>query len=337
VKFRYPLWEYCRQANVNPSFLHLSCDDIDEFAEEIPALSVEPIQLSRGHLHIDLLSLDFGDVVVSEMNCNQQVADRIYIDPSWLLIVFQRTLERWNSCEVPPNSLTLIRPDSDYRTLVPRGFRCSEVAIRVDLAEDIGLGRWLRLSKLPTVISPPRHTMRIAMRWLTNLLNKSESSGLLDFDPDGDAGRDRCLEFLCWLKEAVEPSEGGVNAFCPPRNLKRFDLVDAALQIIDDTPIDSQPSVTDLARILCVSRRSLLNAFVDVLGTPPSRYLLARKLHFARQGLKSGASHTVTDAAFSCGFEHLSRFSAHYAILFGELPSITLRRPDRLSGALAAG
>jgi len=120
-------------------------------------------------------------------------------------------------------------------------------------------------------------------------------------------------------------------------SLKRFDLVEAALQIIDVSELDNQPSVTDLARILCVSRRTLLNAFLDVLGTPPSRYLLARKLHFARQALNSGASKTVTDAAFSYGFEHLSHFSAHYADLFGELPSTTLKRSDKLSRLILVG
>jgi AraC-like DNA-binding protein len=58
---------------------------------------------------------------------------------------------------------------------------------------------------------------------------------------------------------------------------------------------------------------------------------MARKLHFARQALNSGTSQTVTEAALSYGFEHLSRFSAHYADFFGELPSVTLKRSDNLS------
>ena len=316
---------------MKPAILQLNCKDIDEFVEEVPALNVQPIQLTRGDLRIGLVSLDFGDVVVSELSCNQQVADKVYIGPSWLLVVIQCTPQRWNSCEAPPNSLTLIRPDSDYRTLVFEGFQCVEVAIRVELADEIGLGRWIRLSRLPTVISLPKHTMRIAMRWLRNLLTHSQSSGLYGFDQSGAATRERCLEFLCWLKESVEPSRCAVRGLHSAGDIRKFDLADAALQIIDESPIDSQLSVTGLARALCVSRRTLLSAFQDILGTPPSRYLLARQLHYARRALNKGTSHTVTDAALSHGFEHLSRFSAHYARFFGELPSTTLKRSDRLS------
>jgi AraC-like DNA-binding protein len=322
---------------VNPIILKLGFKDIDEFAEEVPALDIEPIQLSRGQLQVDLVSVNFGDIAISELSCNQQVADRIYIDPDWLLVVFQFSPQRWNSCESPPNSLTLIRPDSSCRTLVFEGFHCVEVAIRVELAHEIGLSRWTKLSRVPTVISLPRHTLNVAMRWFGSLLTNLNSDGLLGFDHGGAATRERCLEFICWLKESIQPSRGRLNMFHHSHSLKRFDLVEAALQIIDVSEIDHPLSVTDLARILCVSRRTLLSAFLDVLGIPPSRYLLARKLHFARQALNSGTSTTVTDAAFSHGFEHLSHFSSHYADLFGELPSTTLQRSNKICRLILAG
>ena len=174
---------------MNPTFVNLDFMDIDKFAEEVPALSIEPMQLTRGPLQIALVSLNFGDIAITELSCNQQVADRIYIDPDWLLVVFQCTPQRWNSCESPANSLTLIRPDSDYRTLVFEGFRCVEVAIRVELAHEIGLSRWTKLSRVPTVISLPSNTRNVAMRWFGRLLTNSNADGLLGFDHSGAATR----------------------------------------------------------------------------------------------------------------------------------------------------
>ncbi|WP_425338418.1 helix-turn-helix domain-containing protein [Thiorhodococcus minor] len=68
----------------------------------------------------------------------------------------------------------------------------------------------------------------------------------------------------------------------------------------------------------------------DALGTTPSRYILARRLHSAREVLRNARSASVTVAALDQGFEHLGRFSQHYQTLFGELPSRTLQRSRRL-------
>ncbi len=80
----------------------------------------------------------------------------------------------------------------------------------------------------------------------------------------------------------------------------------------------------ELSEAAGVSMPTLRRTFLDWYGMPPASYLLLRRFHLARRRLRSGQSTTVRDAAESCGFWDLSRFSSSYREVFGELPSQTL-------------
>jgi AraC-like DNA-binding protein len=61
----------------------------------------------------------------------------------------------------------------------------------------------------------------------------------------------------------------------------------------------------------------------------PKRYLLLRRMNFARQALRDGSpgATTVTEIATQYGFWQFGRFAGEYRSLFGESPSATLGRP----------
>ena len=61
----------------------------------------------------------------------------------------------------------------------------------------------------------------------------------------------------------------------------------------------------------------------------PVRYLWLRRMHLANRALlrADAASATVTAIATEHGFWELGRFSVEYRSLFGEPPSVTLKRP----------
>jgi AraC-like DNA-binding protein len=61
----------------------------------------------------------------------------------------------------------------------------------------------------------------------------------------------------------------------------------------------------------------------------PHQYLLRRRIHLARRALVRGdpSVATVTSIATSHGFWELGRFAVLYRAMFGEVPSVTLRRP----------
>jgi AraC-like DNA-binding protein len=60
----------------------------------------------------------------------------------------------------------------------------------------------------------------------------------------------------------------------------------------------------------------------------PKQYLLLRRMNLARHALSVGDPlvTTVTEVATEHGFWQFGRFAGDYKFLFGELPSVTLRR-----------
>jgi len=85
--------------------------------------------------------------------------------------------------------------------------------------------------------------------------------------------------------------------------------------------------IAELAGMLNTSVRSFYSLFKRTTGSTPYQYYLSLHLSMVRVALletrKQG--HTITGIAMEHGFYHLSRFSAQYKALFGELPSATAK------------
>ena len=83
-----------------------------------------------------------------------------------------------------------------------------------------------------------------------------------------------------------------------------------------------------LARVACVSVRTLHGAFQEQLGESPMAYVRRIRLTRVRTELLRGdpTRVRVTDVALKWGFTHQSRFAQQYREAFRELPSETLHR-----------
>lgn len=127
------------------------------------------------------------------------------------------------------------------------------------------------------------------------------------------------LAIIAALSDTSERSQKGRPPL--PRQSVMRRVADALNH--DDTDLIH---ASELARFAGVSYPTLRRIFLEWFGTSPSRYLLLKRLYFARQRLLSGEFETVSDAAMSCGFWELGRFARRYRELFGELPSTTLSR-----------
>jgi AraC-like DNA-binding protein len=85
-----------------------------------------------------------------------------------------------------------------------------------------------------------------------------------------------------------------------------------------------------LAAVAGVRPRTLETHFRNFLGTTPLGWVRRMRLAHARRDLeraREGAR--VTDIALASGFTQLGRFAANYRAVFGEAPSMTLRRSRR--------
>jgi AraC-like DNA-binding protein len=88
--------------------------------------------------------------------------------------------------------------------------------------------------------------------------------------------------------------------------------------------------LSEICAAICASERTLRFACEDHLGMGPVRYLALRRMHLVHRALLQAdcRSTTTTQVATKHGFWELGRFSVAYRALFGELPSVTLRRPS---------
>jgi AraC-like DNA-binding protein len=86
--------------------------------------------------------------------------------------------------------------------------------------------------------------------------------------------------------------------------------------------------MTELCATIGASYWTLRACCLEYLGMSPKRYLWLRRMNLARRALQRADAKrtTVTEIATDYGFWELGRFSIAYRTLFGEMPSITLRR-----------
>jgi AraC-like DNA-binding protein len=87
--------------------------------------------------------------------------------------------------------------------------------------------------------------------------------------------------------------------------------------------------MAELAAQVGTSYWTLRDCCLEYLGMGPKRYLWLRRMHLARRALRSAdpETKTVTEIASDYGFWEFGRFSVAYRSLFGESPSMVLRRP----------
>ena len=93
-------------------------------------------------------------------------------------------------------------------------------------------------------------------------------------------------------------------------------------------------TVGELAAACGLARRTMQTQFRSFIGAAPLQFLrLMRLAEARRQLLRAEPAATVTSIATNCGFTHLGRFAGWYGERYGECPSATLDRRQRLDVA----
>jgi AraC-like DNA-binding protein len=93
----------------------------------------------------------------------------------------------------------------------------------------------------------------------------------------------------------------------------------------------------EICAAIGVSERTLRAVCEEHLGMGPIRFLALRRMHLVQRALSRAdqSSTTVTRIVTDHGFWELGRFSVAYRTLFGEMPSVTLRRrPEPITADL---
>jgi AraC-like DNA-binding protein len=102
------------------------------------------------------------------------------------------------------------------------------------------------------------------------------------------------------------------------------DRFHAALEAQGDLRLD----ISAISHRIGIASRTLRLACQEQLGVSPAQYILLRRMRLVRRALQQAdpGVERVTDIATEHGFWELGRFAVTYRHIFGETPSVTLRK-----------
>jgi AraC-like DNA-binding protein len=172
------------------------------------------------------------------------------------------------------------------------------------------------------LITPPPAAMARLQRLHEAAGDLTENAPEIIANPDASRGLEQ--ELIEAMVSCLAHRDGRENSLAQGQHeivMRRF------RRLVEENP--GQPLyVPEICKAIRVSERTLRICCQEHLGMGPKRYLLLRRMHFARRALRRATPETatVTEIATRFGFWQLGRFAVEYHLLFGETPSATLRR-----------
>lgn len=131
------------------------------------------------------------------------------------------------------------------------------------------------------------------------------------------------LYLLCHRPNSVLRQQADARRGSEETSLHQLRRAEEFMRERLDTPL----SLEDVAQAAGVTRRGLALLFRRFRDLSPGEVLRNMRLDAAHAQLARHDGASVTEVALSCGFSHLSRFSACYRERFGHLPRDTSRLP----------
>jgi AraC family ethanolamine operon transcriptional activator len=232
-----------------------------------------------------------------------------------------------NGIEFDSRSCVILRPGTDFDLCI-RG-RHEWCSVFVPTGDMPGSGSRTDTPKSRDIVrrsinGEPR-TLGTAVR---NVMSAARLSPGFESSP---AGR-HAAKFLRDLVGRIAVSPPGRTLPRPvvARGRPRYSTRDIIVRCRN--ALEEQPrlrmNVSDLVSVSQVSERTLRNAFNTYFGVSPGRYLQIRLIRDVHQDLlKADPDHgSVTGILLRRGVWEFGRFASRYRRIYGEVPSVTLRR-----------
>jgi AraC family ethanolamine operon transcriptional activator len=167
-----------------------------------------------------------------------------------------------------------------------------------------------------------------AIRQMLLAVNQIAESGLQELS---EPTNEMALLSSTLTQTVILAMTGEESADHIPRRVDtRIKVVRRAIEFMRERMHDDI-GVPEICIAACASRRSLQYCFEELMHTTPQAYLRAMRLNEARRLLKCKQELPITAIASELGFSSASHFTAHYKLMFDELPSATLRGRMRVA------
>jgi AraC-like DNA-binding protein len=307
----------------------LNFDDPIEYQSAIRAGDVRIIVADKGKFHAELVQIDFSRLWMQYARESLPRVAHSAIRPNRAPIMFNADTTdapvQYCGKEVGPNEIffhgaaasTHIRTWKASRwaamSLTPEDLSAAGAAL---IGRDVGSGHANQLLR-----PHPSHLRRLLrLHAAARRLAEMAPDALAHAEVSAALEHELIHAMVTCLSDEV-PAESGPGWRHHTAIINRFEDMLAANC---DRPI----YLAEICAAVGASARTLRNCCEEQLGMGPMRYLWLRRMHLARRALLKAdpAKTTVTEIATDHGFWELGRFSVSYQALFGEAPSITLRR-----------
>ena len=179
-----------------------------------------------------------------------------------------------------------------------------DTCLRIEFSGPIAHDLRNSVFRLPLVL-PPTNRLRFLRLRLSSLLSTAAEMSL-------DA-------LACELVDAAENADHDRHRLYRPEQLLWYaERVGRARELMDCDPTANH-SLWHLSSHVGMSVFLFARVFRELVGLPPHKYLVHRRLYQARNLLFSGMS--VTDVCYASGFNNLSHFINSFRGQFGVSPS----------------
>ena len=276
-------------------------------------------QISPGQLEVESYEVRLGDCLVyrEKYGCHM-VAHGSSTPEGFGVMLAQSGESRFFGHDLSPKRVVLFPPKCEIDAVGFPGSILLHLLLPKDrlLAEAANCDVKLAQSSRALVVEPGfdrLHHLRSLMQQAAETLDRRDLAAWQESEPD-------LVALFLGLFDAA-----GIQALDPAKSSGQ--AAEYAIRVRDHihlSPLD-QLDMAALSRDLDVGRHHLNRCFREHFGVSIHEFVHLCRLHRARDFLAASTLHqTVTEVAYSCGFNHLGRFSTEYRQLFGETPSQTL-------------
>jgi AraC-like DNA-binding protein len=230
--------------------------------------------------------------------------------------------------EVPPGVMFHPRPGDMLATWSPKGdpFPWASLSIGFDALAQAGAsltGRDVAPSRMDAALITPQRAAYAHLLWLVE-----DFAAVATRAPETVDHHTARAAMTGALLDAMVACLGVGTATRDRAAVRRHQQILRRLETVLREPADSTLGIAALCAMVGVSRRTLHEVCMTLVGMPPMRYARRHRLGLVRKALLGASPHadTVTDIALRHGFWEMGRFSSAYREAFGEAPSVTLKR-----------
>ena len=322
-----------RPAEAMPRVLRLHTHDIDQQAEMLQEWKQTYVQLSPGRFEGRIVETCFGDIQFFREITDQAIHERGCSQPGTRTFCLPLDMEGsayFRGIEWRHDAFATLGGgvEIDLRT----GGRLDVIAVsfRVERLAEAALEHGLEPADVTRWLSSMSSTARLSESHVEELRRMLlELAMLVDAQSQLLRNPGVCLSIESAIYDAFVRllRADAVDVRRPHGSyLPRRQVVRRAIDYVAAHP-DGLVTVSDLCKLLHVSRRTLQQYFDDVLHVSPFQYLRAFRLNKVRSLILSGGGKLpIQEAAATWGFWHMSQFASDYKRLFGERPSQTSSR-----------